>query len=71
MDKAYLFGRNTSLGELPTNIVIDVKAAVIFRDGEVAENKLRRLCVGVFLPDTVDFRVFISCLTVNCSPLDF
>ena len=54
MDKSYLFGRNTSLGELPPNIIINIKAAVIFRSGEVAEHKLRCFRVGVFLQDTID-----------------
>ena len=54
MDKPHLFGRNATLGKFPPNIVINIKATVIFRGGEVGEHKLRCFRVGVFLPDTID-----------------
>ena len=53
MDKPYLLGRNATGNQLLPNIIIDIECAVILRGGQVAENKLSSLCVGVFLPDTV------------------
>ena len=55
MDKAYLFDRDTSLGEFPPNIIIDVKTAVAFRSVYFSEYKLFCFRVCLFLLYTIDF----------------
>ena len=51
MDELDLVFRHTGGNQLFANIVIDVKIAVVFRGGEVAEQKLGQLLVFALLPD--------------------
>ena len=53
MDKSYLLRRNTTGYQFLPHIVVDIESTVIFRSRKVAEHKLCRFGIGVFLPDTV------------------
>ena len=66
VNKAYLLRRDTTGYQFLPHIVIDIESTVIFRGGQVAEHKLCRFGIGVFLPDTVhiihagiDFTVWV------------
>ena len=67
MDKSYLLRRNTTGYQFLPHIVVDIESTIIFRGGgQVAEHKLCRFGIGVFLPDTVhiihtgiDFTVWV------------
>ena len=51
VDKLDFVLRHTGSDQLFANILVHVKVAVIFRGGEVAEQKLGQLLVFAFLPD--------------------
>ena len=54
MNESNLLGGDTHSNQLVANIVIDVKRTVVFRSGEVAEHKLRRLLILVLFPYFID-----------------
>ena len=54
MDKGYFLLGNAYFGELGTEIVIDIKAAVEMRGAQVAEDDLCPLVVRCFQPDVID-----------------
>ena len=51
VDELDLVFRHTGCNQLLANIVIDVKIAIVFRCGEVAEQKLGQLLIFALLPD--------------------
>ena len=51
MDKLDLVFRHTGSDQLFANIIVDIEVAVVFRSGEVAEQKLGQLLVFAIFPD--------------------
>ena len=51
VDKLDLIFRHTGSNQLLANVIVDVEVTVIFRGGEVAEQKLCQLLIFAFLPD--------------------